>query len=62
MDRKLLDENTNKLILEIAYEAHMMGRIYSSLGEPETPAEVCEDIERMIIRKSKPRGINYVAT
>ena len=42
-----------ELLLEIVYEAHMMGRIYNKMGEPETPGEVCEKLKKMIDLKMK---------
>ena len=41
----------NKLLLAIAYEAHVMGRIYNKLGEQEKPSEVCEMIRKMIAQR-----------
>ena len=52
------NKKLNNLILEIACEAHIMGRIYNRLGEPETPAEVYEEIERMISRKMNSKRKN----
>jgi hypothetical protein len=39
-----------ELLLNIASEAHIMGRIYNKLGEEETPAEVWKSLERMVER------------
>ena len=38
----------DELLLAIAHEAHMMGRIYSQMGEPEKPSEVCDLINKMV--------------
>lgn len=42
------------VLFDIAHEAHTLGRIYSQMGEPETPAEVCEQLKKMILQKTKP--------
>ena len=39
------------LLFDIALEAHTMGRIYNSLGEPEGPVEFYEKLERMVTQK-----------
>ena len=47
-----MDKNIDRdVLLAIAHEAHMMGRIYNKNGEPETPWEVCDMIEEMVDRK-----------
>jgi len=47
-----VDKNIDRdVLLAIAHEAHMMGRIYNKNGEPETPWEVCDMIEEMVDRK-----------
>lgn len=39
---------SDDLARAIAYEAHMLGRIYNKAGEPEKPAEVCDRLDEMI--------------
>lgn len=46
-----LKRENNELLLAVAHEAHMMGRIYTKLGEPEKPSEVCAMIEKMVEQK-----------
>ena len=48
-----MDKKYRKLLSTIAHEAHMMGRVYHSLGEKETPSEVYGRIEDMIENKLK---------
>lgn len=43
-----MDEEYRKLLSAIAHEAHMMGRVYHSLGEKEKPSEVYGLIESMV--------------
>ena len=56
-----------ELLFKIAHEAHMMGRIYTKLGEQESPTKVCYLLNTMIevkIRqfKSKDQTIYRMGT
>lgn len=42
-----------KLICEIAQEAHMRGRIYTSMGEKHSPVEEYERTQHMAIASAK---------
>ena len=41
------------LLFLIAHEAHMMGRIYNKMGEPENPDGVCTMLNKMVDQKIK---------
>ena len=43
-----MDKEHRKLLSAIAHEAHIMGRVYHSLGEKEKPSEVYDQIENMV--------------
>lgn len=43
-----MTKTERRLLSEIAHEAHMMGRVYSNMGEVETPGEVYRNIENFI--------------
>lgn len=45
----------DQLLFAIAHEAHMMGRIYNKMGEPEKPARVWCDMIGKIIEQEKKR-------
>ena len=51
------EEAIRKVITGIAYEAHMMGRIYTKGGEKEPPSKVFNQIDKMITAKIKQSNI-----
>ena len=47
-----MPKNIDRDVLSaVAHEAHMMGRIYNKMGEPEKPSEVYDMIEKMVDEK-----------
>jgi len=45
-----MDEKIKECCLAIAYEAHIMGRVYNKMGEPEKPSEVCNQLRKMVTK------------